>query len=53
MDEMTVTPLQSSPADVLPGLGAIVAAGDRQTAAALDLAAAQLPRGPDNPRPSR
>ena len=45
-----VTPLQLGPAGVLPGLSALTPRGDRQTAAALDLATAQLPREPDSPR---
>lgn len=45
-----VTPLQPGPSSVLPGLSGITPRGDRQTAAALDLATAQLPRDPDSPR---
>jgi hypothetical protein len=45
-----VVPLQPGPAGVLSGLSGITPRGDRQTAAALALAAAQLPREPDSPR---
>ncbi len=45
-----VSPLRPGPANVLPGLSGIMPGGTRQTAAALDLAIAQLPREPDGPR---
>jgi hypothetical protein len=45
-----VTQTQADPAGVLTGLSGITAGGDRQTVAALELAVAQLPREPDNPR---
>lgn len=45
-----VVPLQAGPAGVLTGLGRITPRDERQTAAALDLAVAQLPQEPDGPR---
>ena len=45
-----VAPLRPGPASVLPALSGLTPLGDRQTATALDLAVAQLPREPDNPR---
>jgi len=45
-----VAPLRAGPASVLPGLSGLTPQGDRQTATALDLATAQLPREADNPR---
>ncbi|MBV9920069.1 MAG: hypothetical protein JOY78_04320 [Pseudonocardia sp.] len=45
-----VSPLQPGAAGVLSGLSNITPRADRQTGAALDLAAAQLPREPDSPR---
>ena len=45
-----VAALQPGPASVLTGLSGITSRGERQTAAALDLAVAQLPREPDSPR---
>ena len=45
-----VAPLRAGPASVLPGLSGLTPQGDRQTATALDLAIAQLPREADSPR---
>ena len=45
-----VAALQPGPASVLTGLSGITSRGERQTAAALDLAVAQLPHEPDSPR---
>jgi hypothetical protein len=45
-----VTPLQSGPADLVSGLSALEPRGDRQTSAALDLAAQQLPPEAGSPR---
>ena len=45
-----VTPLRSGPADLLSGLSALEPRGDRQTVAALDLAAEQLPPEAESPR---
>ena len=45
-----VTALQPGPSSVLAGVGGIAPHGDRQTVAALELAAGQLPREADSPR---
>ena len=45
-----VTPLRSGPAELLNGLSALQPGGDRQTVAALDLAAQQLPPDAETPR---
>ena len=45
-----VTQTRADPTAVLTGLSGITAGGGRQTVAALELAVAQLPREPDNPR---
>jgi hypothetical protein len=45
-----VTALQPGPSSVLAGLAGIAPRGDRQTAAALALAAGQLPREAETPR---
>ena len=45
-----VTPLRPSQGDILRGLSAVQPHGDRQTAGALELAVAQLPLEPENPR---
>ena len=45
-----VTQTRADPTGVLTGLSGITAGGGRQTVTALELAVAQLPREPDNPR---